>query len=273
MTGVLRTKWSGGYLTYERPLVMGIVNVTPDSFSGGFTEKEAVEHAFKLIDDGADIIDIGAESTRPGWTPVSAVTEIDRLIPLIEAIAPSCDIPISVDTMKPDVAQAALDAGANIVNDINGMRWDGMVDVIASNGVPVVITHIHGDLDTMHNVTMGDNFLLEIKKFFNEQVEIALDAGISRDCIILDPGLGFGKTPEQNIELLKSGSFFSDRFPVLIGASRKRFLMDLYGDRSDESSAKAAVIAIENGAHIVRVHEPKITINRITGTAEVQTSL
>ena len=266
MTGVLRTKWSDGYLTYERPLVMGIVNVTPDSFSGGFTEKEAIEHAFRLIDDGADIIDVGAESTRPGWTPVSVDTEIDRLIPLIEAIAPSCDIPISVDTMKPDVAQAALDAGVDIVNDVYGMRWDGMVDVIASNGVPVVITHIHGNLDTMHNVTMGDDFLSEIKRFFDERVEVALNAGVDKECIILDPGIGFGKTMKQNSELLKSASFFSDGYPVLIGASRKRFLVDMYGDRSDESSAKAAIIAIENGARIVRVHEPKITIDELKKT-------
>ncbi|MGI6471686.1 MAG: dihydropteroate synthase [Candidatus Methanomethylophilaceae archaeon] len=239
---------------------MGIVNVTPDSFSGGLTCNEAIEHAFKLIDDGADMIDIGAESTRPGWTPVSVEEEIDRLIPLIEAIAPSCDIPISVDTMKPDVVQAALDAGADIVNDVYGMRWDGMVDVIASNGVPVIITHIHGDLDTMHNVTMGDDFLLEIKRFFDERIKIALDAGIDRDCIILDPGLGFGKTSEQNIELLKSGSYLYDGYPVLIGASRKRFLMDLYGNRNDESSADAAVAAIENGAHIVRVHDVRTTV-------------
>ena len=261
---MFRTKLRKGYLTYERPLVMGIVNVTPDSFSGGLSGDEAVEHAFKLIDDGADILDIGAESTRPGgWTPVSVEDEINRLIPLVKAIAPSCDIPVSVDTMKPDVAQAALDAGADMVNDIYGLRWDGMVDVIASNDVPVVIMHIHGDLDSMHDVSMGDDFLSEIKEFFDERVEIALDAGIDKECIILDPGIGFGKTMEQNARLLESASFFSDEYPVLIGASRKRFLADIYGDRSDESSAEAAVAAAENGAHIVRVHDVCATVERL----------
>lgn len=238
---------------------MGILNVTPDSFSDGYVGKDAIQQAFKLIDDGADIIDIGAESTRPGWIPVSVEEEISRLVPLIEAIAPSCDIPISVDTMKPDVALAALQAGADIINDIYGMRWEGMVDVIASAGVPVVINHIHGDLDSMHNVTMGDDYLSEIKMFLDRQVEVALNAGIDKECIILDPGIGFGKTMEQNIELLKSGLFFSKEYPLLIGASRKRFLTELYGDRGDDSSAEAALVAVKNGAHIVRVHNVPIT--------------
>lgn len=241
---------------------MGIVNVTPDSFSGGLSGDEAVEHAFKLIDDGADILDIGAESTRPGWTPVSVEDEINRLIPLVKAIVPSCDIPVSVDTMKPDVAQAALDAGADIINDIYGLRWEGIADVIASNGVPVVIMHVHGELDSMHDVSMGDDFLSKIKEFFDERIRVALNAGIDDECIILDPGIGFGKTMEQNAELLKSASFFSDEFPVLIGASRKRFLMDMYGDRSDETSAEAAVVAAENGAHIVRVHDVRATVEK-----------
>lgn len=247
---------------------MGILNVTPDSFSDGYTGKDAIKQAFKLIDDGADIIDIGAESTRPGWTPVSVEEEINRLVPLIEAIAPSCDIPISVDTMKPDVASAALQAGADIINDIYGMQWEGMVDVIASAGVPVVINHIHGDLDSMHKVTMGDDYLSEIERFFDERIEVALNSGIDKECIILDPGIGFGKTMEQNIELLKSGLFFSKEYPLLIGASRKRFLTELYGDRGDESSAEAAVVAVKNGAHIVRVHNVPITKNRLNSLSE-----
>lgn len=259
---MLQTKWSRGSITYERPIIMGIVNVTPDSFSDGGDYgklRSVVEHAFRLIDDGAGIIDIGGESTRPGWTPVSAEEEMRRLIPVIKEIAPSCDVPISVDTMKTEVARAAIDAGANIINDIYGLRWEGMVELAASSDVPVVINHINGNLDTMHSDIMTGSALPQIKEFFNERVKVALDAGIKENKIILDPGVGFGKTGVQNIEIMQSAFYFRGEYPILIGSSRKRFLTAALRSNDDEASAKAAAIAADGGAHILRVHNVKAT--------------
>lgn len=259
---MLQTRWSKGTITYERPIIMGIVNVTPDSFSdGGDYAKlnSIVEHAFRLIDDGASIIDIGGESTRPGWTPVTAEEEIKRLIPVIKEIAPSCDVPISVDTMKTEVAQAAIEAGANIINDIYGLRWEGMVEMAASTDVPVIINHINGNLDTMHSDIMIGSALPQIKGFFNDRVKVALDAGIKKNKIILDPGVGFGKTGVQNAEIMQSAFYFRGEYPILIGSSRKRFLTATFGSNDDETSAKAAAIAADGGAHILRVHNVKAT--------------
>lgn len=259
---MLQTKWSKGSITYERPVIMGIVNVTPDSFSDGGSHgnlNSVIEHAFRLIDDGADIIDIGGESTRPGWTPISIEEEIRRLVPAIKEIAPSCDVPISVDTMKTEVAEAAIEAGANIINDIYGLRWKGMVELAASADVPVVINHINGDLDTMHSDIMTGSVLPQIKEFFDERVKFALDAGIKKNKIILDPGIGFGKTDAQNAEILQSSFYFEGEYPILIGSSRKRFLTATLGSKDDKISAKAAAIAVINGANIVRVHNVKET--------------
>lgn len=259
---MLQTKWSKGSITYERPIIMGIVNVTPDSFSDGGRYVElnlVIEHAFRLIDDGADIIDIGGESTRPGWTPVSVKEEIERLIPIIKDIAPSCDVPVSVDTMKPEVAWAAIEAGANIINDVYGLRWKGMIELAASNDVPVIINHINGDLDTMHSDIMVGNVLTQIKEFFDQRLNVALDAGIKKNRVILDPGIGFGKTAEQNMEILQNSIYFEGEYPILIGASRKRFLKTTLGSNDDEASAKVAKIAADNGANILRVHNVKAT--------------
>ncbi|MFA7031417.1 MAG: dihydropteroate synthase, partial [Candidatus Methanomethylophilaceae archaeon] len=190
---MLPTKWSGGSITYEHPVIMGILNVTPDSFSdGGAYAKlnSAADHAFRLIDEGAGILDIGAESTRPGWKPVSAEEEIERLVPVIKEIAPSCDVPISVDTMKTRVAEAALDAGADIINDVYGLRWEGMAELAASAGVPVIIMHMYGEPERVHSDLMTGNVLPQIKEFFEERTKAALDAGIERNRIILDPGIG-----------------------------------------------------------------------------------
>lgn len=259
---MLPTKWSRGSITYGRPVIMGILNVTPDSFSDGGSYAEldsAADHAFKLIDDGAGIIDIGAESTRPGWKPVSAQEEIDRLIPVIREIAPSCEVPISVDTMKTEVAEAAIEAGANIINDIYGLRWEGMMELAASTGVPAIIMHINGNPENMHSETMTGDVLRQIKGFFKERTDAALDAGIKKDRIILDPGIGFGKTGAQNTELIQSAYYFKDEFPVLIASSRKRFLTAALGSNDDTASAKAAAIAVDGGANIVRVHNVKAT--------------
>ena len=237
---------------------MGIVNVTPDSFSDGGTyarPASAAERVFSLIDEGAGMIDIGAESTRPpGWEQISTDEEIKRLIPVIEEVAPSCDVPISVDTMKTEVAEAALDAGADIINDIFGLRWDGMLELVASAGVPVIINHIAGTLDTMHSHIMSGDVLPQIKSFLTERVESALDAGMDVEKIILDPGIGFGKTSSQNEEILRNASYFGNECPVLIGHSRKRFLESMFGSRDDLASAEASVLAVKGGADIIRVH-------------------
>ncbi len=264
---MLRTKWSKGWITYEEPIIMGIVNVTPDSFSDGRGHTDLnsiVAQAFRLIDDGANIIDIGGESTRPGWTPVSSEEEIQRLIPAISGISSSCDVPISVDTMKTEVAQAAIEAGANIINDVYGLRWEGMVELATSTDVPVIINHINGNLDTMHSDIMVGNVLPQIKEFFKKRVEVALDGGIKKNRIILDPGLGFGKTNTQNMEVLQSSFYFEGEYPILVGPSRKRFLATALGSSDDKASAKAAVIAADNGSHILRVHNVKATKNALS---------
>lgn len=260
MIRMLPTKWSGGSITYERPVIMGILNVTPDSFSdGGAYAKlnSAADHAFRLIDEGAEIIDIGAESTRPGWKPVSIREEIDRLVPVIKEIAPSCDVPISVDTMKTEVAEAAIEAGANMINDVYGLRWEGMPELVASTGVPAIIMHINGELENMHSEIMTGNVLPQIKCFFDERARVALDAGVKENKIILDPGIGFGKTGAQNTEIMQSAYYFRGKYPILIASSRKRFLTAVLGSNDDTASAKAAAIAVDGGANIVRVHNVK----------------
>ena len=247
---------------------MGILNVTPDSFSDGglWTDPgAAVRHAFDMVDRGAGVIDIGAESTRPNASPVSAEEELARLEPVLRELAPSVDVPISVDTMKAEVAERCIALGATIVNDVLGLRGPGMTEVCASTGVDVVIMHMNGMPESMP-AAMGDGFMDEIRGFLEARVSDALDAGIRRESIILDPGIGFGKTPEQNAWILSHSSFFSDGFPVLSASSRKRFLAELFpGIGRDEASARAALIAAESGADIVRVHNVGETARAMEG--------
>lgn len=265
------TVWKSGSLKYDGPKVMGIVNVTPDSFSDGgvFAGREA-EHALRLIDDGADIIDVGGESTRPNYVPVSVEEEISRVVPVIRRISESTSIPISVDTMKPEVAEAALDAGADIINDINGLRDERMIDLIASAGAATVIMHMPFDPINVHKDSMVGPPIPQIVDYLSERVEKALDGGIGADSIILDPGIGFGKTNMQNINILEDLTYLGNRFPILIGASRKRFLSEAYPLLSkEEASIEAARLAISNGASIVRVHDVKNTVRmlKFTGTS------
>jgi len=264
---MLPTKWSGGSITYERPVMMGILNVTPDSLSDGGAYAElnsAADHAFRLIDEGAGIIDIGAESTRPGWTPVSAREEINRLVPVIREIAPSCDVPISVDTMKTEVAEAAIEAGASMINDVYGLRWRGMPELAATTGVPVIMMHINGELENMHSEIMTGDVLPQIKHFFDERVRVALDAGVKENRIILDPGIGFGKTVQQNLELLnRLGEISALGYPVLLGPSRKSFIgytLDLPPDQRLEGTAAAVCVGILRGADIIRVHDVEFMV-------------
>ena len=238
---------------------MGILNVTPDSFSDGglWTDPgAAVRHAFDMVDRGAGVIDIGAESTRPNASPVSAEEELARLEPVLRELAPSVDVPISVDTMKAEVAERCIALGATIVNDVLGLRGPGMTEVCASTGVDVVIMHMNGMPESMP-AAMGDGFMDEIRGFLEARVSEALDAGIRRESIILDPGIGFGKDPAQNSEILENSSYFScGGYPVLSASSRKRFLAVRYpGMDRDEASAEAALAAVRSGAAMVRVHD------------------
>lgn len=246
---------------------MGILNVTPDSFSDGGTWVDpsvAVSHAFDMIDQGADIIDLGGESTRPFSDPVTAEEEISRLEPVLRDLLPSVSVPVSIDTMKASVAERCIGMGVDMINDVYGLRDDGMMEACAGSDVAVVIMHMHGMPKTMQSSVMGDGFMEEIRSFLRMRTEAALDAGIGRDRIILDPGIGFGKSFDQNMVILENSSFFSDGYPILSGSSRKRFLADKFpGVERDDASAEAARISVDSGADIVRVHNVARTVAAI----------
>jgi dihydropteroate synthase len=245
---------------------MGILNVTPDSFSDGglyFEKSLAIERAKQMVEDGADIIDIGGESTRPGAEPVSLDEELNRTIPVIEALAKEIKVPISIDTYKSVVAEKALNAGASIVNDISGLRFDPeMAKIVAKYKVPVVIMHIKGTPRNMQKEPFYENLIAEIKQYIEDSINIALNTGIDKDKIIIDPGIGFGKTFEHNLEIIHRLSEFSTfGKPVLIGLSRKAFIGKILNNASPlervEGTAAAVAISIMNGANIIRVHDVK----------------
>jgi len=249
--------------------VMGILNVTPDSFSDGgkfFFIEDALIQAKKMVADGADFIDIGGESTRPGSERVSLEGELNRVIPVIEQLARSIDVPISIDTNKAEVAKKAIEAGATIVNDISGMTFDDkMAEVVAKYEVPVIIMHTADDPKVMQKNYEYNDVVEDIFAYFTERIEFAEKSGIPKDRIILDPGIGFGKSVEHNLQLI--GKVAIEKFsslgcPVLIGTSRKSFIglvLDLpVEDRLEGSLATAATSAIY-GAHILRVHDVKET--------------
>lgn len=248
----------------DGPLVMGILNVTPDSFSDGglwLDPKKAVDHAFDLIDQGADIIDIGAESTRPGSNPVTAEQEIERLEPVLRDLIPSIDVPVSIDTMKPSVASRCISLGVDIINDVWGLRAEGMAKVCADGGAAVIIMHMAGTPDTVHSTEMGPTFREEIRRFLSDQAEFAIDAGIPKDRIMVDPGMGFGKTPAQNMDILEHSSDYSCGFPILMASSRKRFLKEYFPSMErDDASAEAVLISVRSGADMVRVHNVARTV-------------
>ncbi len=243
--------------------LMGILNITPDSFSDGGewhnNADRAVAHAEQMIADGADIIDIGGASSRPGAAPVSVAEELDRVIPIIDRLKNT--IPLSIDTYQPRVAALALEHGATILNDITGLGNPDMVKIAARFRAPVIIMHMQGQPQTMQQNPTYSDVITDIKTFFKKQLAIARAAGLSD--IILDPGLGFGKTLEHNLTILKRLGEFSDLgCPILIGPSRKSFIGAITGlpvaDRL-EGSLAAAVIAAMNGANIIRVHDVKAT--------------
>jgi dihydropteroate synthase len=263
----MKLTWSNFSLDFsKKTYIMGILNVTPDSFSDGglfFNEKNAVEHALRLVEEGADIIDIGGESTRPGSEPVPAHEEIRRTIPVIKAISKSIKIPISIDTYKAEVAASALDAGASMVNDISGLRFDpDMPKVVAKYGVPVIIMHIKGRPKDMQQNPQYEALIPEIMDYLRISIRLANKFGIPDDKIIVDPGIGFGKTFEHNLEIIKNLKEFTFLGkPVAVGVSRKAFIGKILGDvpPSERLEGTAAVVAISifNGANIVRVHDVK----------------
>ena len=255
-------------LSLDEPRIMGIVNVTPDSFSDGgvsATTKAGIAHALQLAEDGADILDIGGESTRPGSDPVSLEEELSRVIPVIEALAGRIDARISIDTRKAAVMRAAADAGADIINDVSALSYDrDAVETVAELELPVILMHALGDPKTMQDDPPYDNVLLDVFDYLEARVAVCREAGIPPSRIIADPGIGFGKTLAHNVELLRGLSLFHGLgVGLLVGASRKRFIGTLSG--VDPASARvhgsvaAALAAVGQGAQIVRVHDVKAT--------------
>jgi len=249
-------------LKFNKTLVMGILNVTPDSFSDGklfFSQNKAIEHARQMVNGGADIIDIGGESSRPGSERVSEEEELRRVAPIIKKLSKDINVPISIDTYKPKVAEECIKLGANIINDINGLRNPGMINIAAKYKVPVIIMHMKGNPKTMQKNPIYEDVAKEIKEFLRQQIKKAKKAGVKD--IIIDPGIGFGKTTEHNLKILKNLSEFKElKCPILMGPSRKSFIGNITGlpaDQRLEGTIAAISIAIMNGANIVRVHDVK----------------
>jgi dihydropteroate synthase len=251
----------------RRTLLMGIINVTPDSFYDGgrrFDPVRAVADGIELVEAGADMIDIGGESTRPGAPPVSAQEELQRILPVVQGLRRTVKVPISIDTYKARVARAALTEGADIVNDISALRFDPeMAVLLATEKVPVVLMHMQGTPQTMQTEPRYNDVLREVEDFLEARAGFALEAGLERDNIILDPGIGFGKTLEHNLTLLRGlPALAAMGYPLLIGASRKTFIgkiLDVKPEERLEGSLAAAVAAVFGGAHIIRVHDVKET--------------
>lgn len=251
------------YTLGRRTWLMGILNVTPDSFSDGgiyLDKKSAVQKGLQLIKDGADILDIGGESTRPGSHPVTAEEEKRRILPVISEIRKKTDALISVDTTKSEVLKSALDAGADILNDISAMRFDPKILGLASKqDIPVIIMHMKGTPRNMQESPEYDNVIQEIKTFLKQRITDALTAGIKKNKIIIDPGIGFGKRLKDNLKIISNLSAFSELgFPILIGVSRKSFIGDLLNlspEKRIEGTIASSLISILQGAHILRVHD------------------
>lgn len=264
-------------LDLTRPNVMGIVNVTPDSFSDGgdFSNTEkAVQHALKLVEEGADILDIGGESTRPNATPVELQEELDRVIPVIEKlVASGTGIPVSIDTYKPQVMQAALRAGASIVNDVRALQEDGALTVVAKHDAGVCLMHMQGMPQNMQVNPSYTDVVTEVADFLLSRAAACVNAGIQKDRIMLDPGFGFGKTREHNITLVKQlQQLTALDYPLLVGLSRKSVLGQVTGNDVDArlyASIAAAVVSAMKGAKIVRVHDVKATVEAMKVVAAV----
>lgn len=262
---------NGRILRLDRPRVMGIVNVTPDSFSDGGAHAgvdAAVAHALQLVAEGADLLDIGGESTRPGADEVPAEEEVRRVVPVIERLAKEASVPISIDTSKPAVMRAAVAAGAGMINDVYGLRRDGALDAAAALGVPVVLMHMQGAPRSMQDAPQYDDVVAEVHRFLAERIFAAEMAGIAKKNIVVDPGFGFGKTTQHNLQLLSQLQRFTELgVPVLAGLSRKKSIGELTG-RSDPreraaGSMAAHLIAAQRGAMLLRVHDVAATVDAL----------
>ena len=250
-------------MTADHPIIMGVLNITPDSFSDGgrfFESQNAIDQAILMVEQGADIIDIGGESTRPGAPEVSEEDELNRVLPVIETLCGNINVPISIDTSKPIVMKKAVESGASIINDVFALRLDGALEMAASLGVDVCLMHMQGNPRTMQQNPRYDNVVLEVKDFFAERIKACAKVGIKPKSITLDPGFGFGKNLAHNVALLKNLSEFHEfGVSILAGLSRKSMIGTLLGDKEvDErmiGSVTAALIAVENGADIIRTHD------------------
>ncbi len=253
-------KWGPFQLGAGRTLIMGVLNVTPDSFSDGgqFLEPDkAVEHACRMVADGADIIDIGGQSTRPGSDPVAPEAELRRLRPVLDKLAGEIAAPISIDTFEPQVAETCLELGAAAINDVSGLRNPAMIEVAARHKAPVVLMHMRGTPKTMQQDISYRDVVEDLKTFFADRVGEAREKGVQE--IMIDPGIGFGKTARHNLEILKRlGEFKELGLPVLVGPSRKSFIGKIAGDPAGqrlEGTLAAVSVAVMNGADAVRVHD------------------
>lgn len=260
----------GRKLLLDRPRIMGIVNVTPDSFSDGGAHdstEHAVAHALALAGQGADILDIGGESTRPGAEEVSVVEELGRVVPVIERLAQATQLPISIDTSKPDVMRAAVAAGAGLINDPFALRRDGALDAAAALGVPVCLMHMQGEPRSMQDNPQYEDVVADVHSFFTQRLFACEMAGIDKKKLLIDPGFGFGKNLEHNLRLLRQLSRFVELgVPVLAGLSRKGMIGKLTGRAVDDrlvGSVVAALIAVQNGAQLVRVHDVAATVDAL----------
>ena len=253
----------GATLALDRPRIMGVVNVTPDSFSDGGSfdsAQAAIDHGLRLVEEGADLLDVGGESTRPGAAPVDEAEELRRVLPVIEALAARAGVPVSVDTSKPRVMREALAAGASMVNDVLALRGDGALEAVAESGAAAVLMHMQGEPRTMQASPHYDEVLGEVHRFLADRILACQFAGIDKAKLVADPGFGFGKTLEHNLALLRG----LDRFatlgvPVLAGLSRKSMIGAITGRESPRDrvagSVAAAMVAVQRGATIVRVHD------------------
>ncbi|HET6433543.1 dihydropteroate synthase [Dyella sp.] len=262
---------NGRPLTLDRPRVVGILNVTPDSFSDGgrhATPDAAVARAVEMLEQGADMLDIGGESTRPGAADVSVDEELSRVIPVLEALAARTDKPLSIDTSKPEVMRAAVAAGAGMINDVYALRRDGALDAAAALGVPVCLMHMQGEPRSMQDAPAYDDVVGEVHRFLADRLFACELAGMDRRKVLVDPGFGFGKTLEHNLQLLRElGRFAGLGSGVYAGLSRKSMISAITGRTQPHErtagSVAAAMIAVQNGARLVRVHDVAATVDAL----------
>ena len=266
----------GRPLDFSRPAVMGILNITPDSFSDGgnfLSRHNAVMQGLRMAQEGADIIDVGGESTRPGAQPVTVQEEMDRVLPIIEALHASVSLPLSIDTSKPEVMRAAVSAGAGLINDVRALREPGALEAAAGTGAPVCLMHMRGEPRTMQADPYYDDVVAEVAEFLRERMQAARAAGIPANRMLIDPGFGFGKTLVHNLELLRGlRKLTSLGAPVLAGLSRKSMIGQALGlpvENRLHASVALAVLAVQNGASLVRVHDVGPTVEALRMWAEV----